>query len=139
MSDHKAISNSKGIGISLVDGDPAVRRARQLMLRSEDYEVRSYATCAALLADPRSRDYPCIILDFEMEHIDGVDLLRQMRASGWQGNALLLDGLAPGDPLLQEAEHNGDTVLPRSVGDQALLTAIAGSIHHSLAGWNPVG
>lgn len=131
MSDYKPSFPPKGMGISLVDGNPAVRHARQLMLRSEDYEVRSYATCAALLADPRSRDYPCIILDFEMEHIDGVDLLRQMRASGWQGSALLLDGLTPGDPLLLEAELNGDTVLPRGVGDQALLEAIAGTVDRS--------
>lgn len=131
MLDYKASSSLKGIGISLVNGEPAVRHARQLMLRSEDYEVRSYATCAALLADPRSRDYPCIILDFEMEQIDGVDLLRQMRASGWDGKALLLDGLAPGDPLLLEAELNGDTVLPRGVGDQALLEAIADTVARS--------
>lgn len=131
MLDYKASSPLKGIGISLVNGEPAVRHARQLMLRSEDYEVRSYATCAALLADPRSRDYPCIILDFEMEQIDGVDLLRQMRASGWDGKALLLDGLAPGDPLLLEAELNGDTVLPRGVGDQALLEAIADTVARS--------
>lgn len=138
MSDFKPSSSASGTGISLVDGDPAVRHARQLMLRSQDYEVRSYATCAALLADPRSRNYPCIILDLEMEHIDGVDLLRQMRGTGWRGKALLLDGLAPGDPLLKEAERNGDTVLSRGVGDQTLLRAVAGAIDRSWSGWNPL-
>lgn len=139
MSDDTMISTPAGIGVSLVDGDPVVRHARQLMLRSEKYEVRSYATCAALLADPRSRDYPCIILDLEMEDVDGQDLLRQMRATGWRGKALLLDGLHPDSPMLQEAERHGDLVLERTVGDRALLTAIAGSIDHSWAGWNAVG
>lgn len=139
MSDIKTISTPAGIGVSLVDGDPTVRHARQLMLRSENYDVRSYATCAALLADPRSRDYPCIILDLDMEHIDGLDLLREMRASGWRGKALLLDGLTPGDPLLQKAERHGDTILPHNVGNQTLLMAIAASIDHSWAGWNAVG
>lgn len=139
MSDIKTISTPAGIGVSLVDGDPTVRHARQLMLRSEDYDVRSYATCAALLADPRSRDYPCIILDMEMKHIDGLDLLRAMRASGWRGKALLLDGLASGDSMIEEARRHGDAVLPRNVGDQALLMAITASIDHSWAGWNAVG
>ena len=125
---------TEDIAVSLVDGDTAVRHARQLMLRSEGYGVRSYATCGALLADPRSRDYPCIILDVEMEDINGLALLREMRASGWHGKALLLDGLEPGSPMLLEAERHGDMVLQRGVGDKALLTAIAASINRESTG-----
>ena len=136
MADGPNISSPDGIGVSLVDGNSDVRHARQLLLRSERYDVRSYPTCAALLADPRSRDYPCIILDLEMKEIDGVNLLRQMRASGWRGKALLLNGLDPGSALLREAQQHGDTVLERHVGDQTLLTAIAASIDHSWTGWN---
>jgi len=121
-------SSTDDIGVSLVDGDSAVRHARQLMLRSEGYDVRSYATCAALLADPRSRDCLCIILDLEMEHIEGPALLREMRATGWRGKALLLDGLNPGSSMLLEAEDHGDTVMRRNVGDKTLLAAISASI-----------
>jgi len=138
MPDNKNISIPEGIGVSLVDGDPTVRHARQLMLRSEKYDVKSYSTCAALLADPQSRNYPCIILDLDMEEVDGVDLLRKMRASGWRGKALLLDGLDPGSDLMLEAELHGDKVLPRDLGDQKLLTAIAASIDRSWAGWNAI-
>lgn len=127
------------IGISLVDGDSAVRRERQLMLRSEGYAVRSYVTCAALLADPSSRDYQCMILDLEMENIDGPGLLREMRATGWRGKALLLHGLDPGSPLLLAAERHGDTVLRRSVGDQTLLAAIAASLDRGRARWHSGG
>jgi FixJ family two-component response regulator len=42
--------------ISLVDGDAAVRDARQLLLRWRAYGVRSYATSAALLEEQRSRE-----------------------------------------------------------------------------------
>lgn len=139
MSNSRTFSTPAGIGVSLVDGDPTVRHARQLMLRSERYDVRSYATCAALLADPRSRDYPCIILDLEMEHISGLALLREMRASGWRGKALLLDGLTPANPMVRDAQRHGDTVLPQNVGDHTLLMAIAALIDYSWAGWNAVG
>lgn len=132
-------SSRQTIGVSLVDGDSAIRHARQLMLRSEHYDVRSYATCAALLADPRSRDHPCIILDLEMENIDGPALLRGMRASGWRGKAILLDGLGPGSAMLIETERQGDTVLARNISDRALLGAIEASIEHGWAGWNAEG
>ncbi|WP_375395455.1 response regulator [uncultured Sphingomonas sp.] len=139
MSDDHNISLPEGIGVSLVDGNPAVRHARQLMLRSEKYDVRSYPTCAAILADPRSRDCPCIILDLDMDAADGVDLLRQMRASGWRGKALLLHGLHPESGMLHEAERHGDRVLQHDVGDRTLLAAIAASIDYGWAGWNARG
>jgi FixJ family two-component response regulator len=127
----------EGFGVSLVDGDAEVRHARQIMLRSEAYDVRSYATCAALLADDRSRDYPCIIVDVEMEAGDGMSLLREMRATGWHGKAILLDGDDPGSELLQDIERHGDTILDRRIGDRSLIAAIEATVDRGWSGWNP--
>lgn len=143
MTDHSTTPHD-GIGISLVDGDPAIRRARQIMLLSERYDVRSYATSAALLADPRSRDFPCIVVDIEGHDgrdpdDDGTDMLRAMRASGWRGKAILLDGTAPPPALIHAAERQGDRILDRGTGDASLLTAIAASIDRSWSGWNATG
>lgn len=135
MINEQAAMNRDGIGVSLVDGDSAIRHARQIMLRSEKYDVRSYATCSALLADPRSRDYPCIILDVASDDIDGVALLAQMRASGWRGKAILLDGTDPGGALRRDVERHGDRVLEREVGDDTLMTAIDASVDRGWSGW----
>ncbi|CAM3134077.1 Response regulatory domain-containing protein [Sphingomonas antarctica] len=138
MPDDTNISLPEGVGVSLVNGDSTVRHARQLLLRSERYDVRSYASCAALLADPASRDNPCIILDLEMQECDGVDILAKMRASGWRGKALLFGSLDPGSVLLYEAERHGDRVMQPNVGDLTLLIAIDASVDRSWAGWNAV-
>lgn len=127
----------QGFGISLVDGDASVRHARQIMLRSQDYDVRSYVTCAALLADPRSRDYPCIVLDVEMETGNGMTLLREMRATGWRGKAILLGAGSPQSELRQDVERHGDTILDRKIGDGALIAAIEATVDRSWRGWNP--
>lgn len=121
-------SSPGGIGVSLVDGDPAVRHARQLMLRSENYDVRSYATCAALLSDLRSRDSSCIVLDVEMDDVAGIDLLAQMRASGWKGRAVLLDGIDPAADVVREAARHGDLIQQLPISDGSLLAAIAASL-----------
>jgi FixJ family two-component response regulator len=118
----------ENIRVSLVDGDPTIRRARQIMLRSEQYDVRSYSTCAALLADPVSRDYPCIVLDVGMHGISGLDVLRQMRATGWWGTGILLDQDFPNEALSQEAHRHGDRVFDHGIGDRALIAAIAASV-----------
>ena len=139
MTGSAAPASTKGVGISLVDGDATVRHDRQIMLRSECYEVRSYATCAAVLADPRSRDYPCIVVDVHSRDVDGIDLLRRMRATGWRGKAILLDGMEPGSALMHDAEKHGDKVLGRAIGDGPLLTAVATSIKQGSDDWKADG
>jgi hypothetical protein len=135
-----------GIGVSLVDGDPVIRRARQIMLVSERYDVRSYATCAALLADPRSRDVSCIVIDVVGDGKDGggeesggMAALHAMRASCWRGKAILLDSGRPLPALIHAAERHGDRILDRATGDAPLLTAIAASIDRGWSGWNAQG
>ena len=133
----------EAIAVSLVAGDATVRHARQLMLRSENYDVRSYATCSALLADPRSRDVPCIVLDIERND-DGPALLREMRVTGWRGRAILLDGddadgdCADGD-YVRAAEKHGDRVMKRTVGDSSLVAAISASVNRGWSGRNAAG
>ena len=138
MTDH-SIQSHDGVGVSLVDGDPAIRRARQIMLLSERYDVRSYATSAALLADPRSRDVPCIVVDVDGTGGRGMAMLLTLRASGWRGKAILLDGSVPPPALIHAAERHGDRILDRTTGDAPLLTAIATSIDHGWSGWNAEG
>lgn len=116
---------SNGIIVSLVNGEPSVRHARQIMLRSENYDVRSYATCTALLADPRSRDCPCIVVDVEMESGGGMSLLREMRATGWRGKAVLLYTDQPASELLKDVERLGDTLFSQTIADRILVAAIA--------------
>jgi len=127
------------IGVSLVDGDATVRHTRQIMLLSENYDVRSYATCSALLADPRSRDFPCIVLDIDLNDDEGAALLREMRATGWRGRAILLGGQDPDGDYVRDAERNGDRVLERTIGDSSLIAAISASVDRGWSGWNAAG
>ena len=133
MPDTIRTSTQSDIGICLVDGESSVRHARQLMLRSEGYAVRSYPTCAALLADPASRRCRCLVLDVETD--GGATLLRSMRATGWRGTALLLGGTAHDEA----ATGRGDVVAQRTAGNQSLLTAIAMAVDHGRARWDATG
>lgn len=125
MINRTAPTSNENISVSLVDGDATIRHGRQIMLRSERYDVRSYATCAALLADPQSRASQCIVVDIDMKEGNGIALLREMRATGWLGKAILLDGIIPASPLISAAERQGDRVLERTIADGPLIAAIA--------------
>lgn len=110
--------------IALVDGDAAMRHARQLLLRAEGSDVRAYASCAASLADPAAIASDCVVADIDMGAIGGVDLLRLMRAKGWRGAGILLaDVVAPALSLIGLDE--GFIVMrPVTLGDRQLLRAV---------------
>jgi FixJ family two-component response regulator len=128
MPVQSSIMSSELSGIALVDGDPALRRARQLMLRSERFEVRAYATCGALLADPLALRSACVIADAEMSDLSGLQLLHAMRDAGWSGAAILLADAIPAELATAANDHDFMAMLPRNLSDVALLKAIRAAI-----------
>ncbi|CAN5587007.1 N/A [soil metagenome] len=72
-----------------------MRRSLQLLLRSRGFNVRAYASGAALIADLDAQsDAVALVADFLMPQIDGVALLLALRAAGWTGPALLITAFA---------------------------------------------
>ena len=54
------------------DDDPAVRRSLHMMLCAYGYDVQSYTSGQALLADPCAAAADCLVIDYSMPDVDGV-------------------------------------------------------------------
>src|SRR6478735_3767990 len=78
--------------IVLVDDDDPVRRSLQLLLRSHGYDVRAYASGVGLQQDREALRGDCLVADLLMPQMDAVQLLAELRASGWYGKSLLISG-----------------------------------------------
>ena len=76
--------------IYVVEDDDAVRASAKLLLEAVGYVVRDYASAEALLADPAAPDAACLLLDFQLGGITGLDLLERLRARGVQTPAIIL-------------------------------------------------
>ncbi len=112
------------IRIALVDGDPAVRHARQLMLRAEGFEVRAYATSVPLLADPLARASDCIVADVETVKVGGVVMVRKLRELGWTGAAILLTNTGSAALMALAVEHGFRMMSPAGLSDRLLLEGV---------------
>lgn len=74
----------------LAESEPESRRAIHLLLLSLGYDVRAYATGAALLEDARSCEAAAMIIDRFLPDMGGAEVLMAMRQRNWSGPALLI-------------------------------------------------
>jgi FixJ family two-component response regulator len=110
--------------IVVVEDNVAVRRSLLLLLHGRGWDVRAYSTAQALLDDPQSGAATCLVADYRLSEVDGVELLKRLRERGWQGQALLVTGY-PSPELEAAALDAGYTqVIEKPVGDLTLPETI---------------
>jgi two-component system, LuxR family, response regulator FixJ len=78
--------------ILLVDDDAAVRNALKFSLEMEGFSVRLYATPEALLAEEHLPDGGCLVIDYRMPEIDGLELVERLRKRGVTLPVFLISG-----------------------------------------------
>lgn len=119
---------SSGARLLLVEDDAPVRRSLQLLLRGYGYDVRAYGDGRRALADPAAQDAVCLITEHEMASIDGVSLLRALRALGWRGVAILLTAM-PASLATPDAGNVGfELVIQKPVDEHSLIEVIRRSL-----------
>ena len=98
----------KRFKVVVTDDEVSVRRSLQLLLHANGYEAQSYTSASALLADRDALSADCVIADYNMPDIDGLSLIKALRANGWSGAAILITAYCS-DDLTQRAKASGYT------------------------------
>ncbi|MCW3837299.1 response regulator transcription factor [Sphingomonas canadensis] len=127
--DRRGTSDTQLPCVLLVDDDPAVRRAITLLLKTSGYAVHGYDRAADLLGDPRARAAQCLITDYAMPAIDGVTLLRTLRAQGWTAPAILITGLYKSAIEQMAREAGFSAMLEKPLTDERLLDLLAACLN----------
>ena len=100
MTDHPS-----GFTIAVVDDDQRILESLDLLLESADHAVRVFASAAALLESGCLAEIDCLISDIDMPAMDGIELIREVRAARpglpiilITGHPEMLNRLPPGGP-----------------------------------------
>lgn len=78
--------------IHIVDDEEAVRNSLAFLLEIAGFSTRTYDGAAALLSRVSSLEAGCVVTDLRMPEINGVELLRQLRATGATIPAIVVTG-----------------------------------------------
>jgi CheY-like chemotaxis protein len=75
---HRELAKAKPV-ILVIDDDPAVRNSLKFALEIEGFSVRLYPTGAALLDEQAMPESGCLVTDYHLPGMNGLDLLTQLR------------------------------------------------------------
>jgi two-component system response regulator FixJ len=76
--------------VLIIDDDPAVRNSLKFALEVEGFAVRAYATGAELLDDAPALDNGCLVVDYKLPEMNGLDLLCELRRRNVDLPAILI-------------------------------------------------
>jgi len=78
--------------IFVVDDDEAVRDSLQSMMKSEGFEVRAFSNGHDLLNEASLPAIGCLVVDYHMPAMNGLELVSALRGRGVSIPAILITG-----------------------------------------------
>jgi two-component system response regulator FixJ len=110
--------------VIVVDDDAAVRAALKFALEVEGFDVQLYDGPLALLADAHLPTRGCLVIDYRMPGIDGIELVDRLRSRNVALPVILISGRVS-KGLRDLAARSGLTrVLEKPLSDAALVENI---------------
>jgi FixJ family two-component response regulator len=114
------------VTVYLVDDEPGMLKAMARLLQAEGFTVKAFDSANMFLAEPIL--HGCVILDVSMPEMDGMEVLRRLRANGSHLPVIFLTG--HGDiPMSVRAIKSGAVdFLTKPVQSDDLIRAVRASI-----------
>ena len=114
--------------VFVVDDDAGVRAGTRSLLASMGFEVQTFESASEFLGSKRPEVPSCLVLDVRLPGLSGLDLQRELVASGTSIPIIFITG--HGDvPMSVEAMKGGAVeFLTKPVRDQQLLEAVQHAI-----------
>ena len=115
--------------IVVVDDDPAVRLALKFSLELEGFEVHACESGVELLGHPALMACDCIVLDYKMPNMDGLEVLDQLIAARVDVPVIFVTGPVTKDLRERALRKGARLVLEKPLLDRSLTQGI-----HELTG-----
>jgi two-component system, LuxR family, response regulator FixJ len=113
--------------ILLVDDDSGARDSLKFMLEVEGFRVHAYATAHELLNENSLPSVSCLVTDYQMPGINGLELIARLRDRRLMIPAILITAL-PDNNLRSRAAAAEISIIEKPVLGSRLLDAIRKTI-----------
>ena len=114
--------------VLVVDDDAAVRHSLKFALELEGLDVRLYEGGEDVLADRNLPLDGCLVVDFAMPGMNGVELVKRLRGRHVELPAILITAKASMDIRERAARAGFRQVLEKPLEDGSLVDSIRGAL-----------
>src|ERR1700739_214970 len=120
--------------VYVIDDDAAMRDSLEFLLAAADFEVSPFETALDFLDALSTLDFGCVVSDVRMPDIDGIELLKRLKAGGSLFPVVIMTG--HGDvPLAVEAMKLGAMdFLEKPFEDDRLIGMIEAALRRAEPG-----
>lgn len=108
----------------LVEDDENVRRSMTMLLRARGFKIDAYRSGAEFLMMQGQKDADCLLIDYKMPRIDGLEVMRRLRVQNDHTPAILVTGYYSNSLMQQASEAGFGQVLEKPATPDALIQAI---------------
>jgi FixJ family two-component response regulator len=116
--------------VFVVDDDISVRESLEGLIRSEGWEVETFASAQAFLARPRVTVPSCLVLDVTLPDLSGLDLQKRL-ADRSDMPIIFITGYGDVPMTVQAMKAGAVEFLTKPFSDEVLIGAIRQAIERS--------
>jgi FixJ family two-component response regulator len=113
--------------IIVVDADTGLRQSLWFSLAAEGFAVHTYASGKELLGATELPDRGCLVVDYHLPDMNGLDLVAKLR-SRQIGLPAILIGTNPSGPVRRRAEQAGIPMIEKPLLDDSLINGIIAAL-----------
>ena len=117
--------------VFVVDDDVSVRESLELLIRKQGWHPETFASAQEFLARPRLLEPSCLVLDFSLPGLNGLELQKRVAADRPYMPIIFITGFG-NIPMTVEAMKAGAVeFLTKPFTNESLLSAIRNAIERS--------
>lgn len=110
--------------VLIVEDDPAVRRSLLLLLQGRGFAAKAWPAADMALAEAARAAPDCLIVDYRLEGSDGIAMLASLRASGWEGPAILISAYGSAEISTRARDAGFTLILEKPLREHTLVDAV---------------
>ncbi|HXP04897.1 MAG TPA: response regulator [Stellaceae bacterium] len=114
--------------VCVVDDDPWVLDSLTVLLQSVGFDVLTFGSGTAFLADERRRTVGCLLIDQHMPGMNGLDAIDELRREGVTTPAIVITGRLDANIAARAAELGIAEILEKPFSTKRVVELVRGSL-----------
>lgn len=117
--------------VFVVDDDVSVRESLEMLIRCEGWRPETFSSAQEFLARPRPLVPTCLVLDFSLPGLTGLELQRRIAAERTEMPIIFITGHGDVPMTVQAMKAGAVEFFTKPFNDDVLLTAIRAALGRS--------